>query len=288
MTTIYILKMMNKKEFRIKNKELSDHFRPNKFLGQNFLIDKNIISKIVRSTPHVANETILEIGPGRGELTFELKKEFTHIVAVEKDSRLVRELKEKIAGTNIEIISGDILKMTSDFFLSIQPYRVVANIPYYLTSHLLRRLLEDMPQPQGIIVTIQKEVAERVIAKPPDMNLLALSVQMYAEPKILFPITKSAFNPIPKVDSACISITNISRKKFEENGIDEKLFFKMVRATFQGKRKVLPNTLSKVTGKPKSEIIEILKDCDISASARPETVTTEEWIKLVSAISQKS
>lgn len=272
--------------------------RPNKLLGQNFLVERNILKKIIEGADIKSNETILEIGPGLGELTFELAKLAQKVIAVEKDKKLCEILENEItkrgvnprtkdfgAGVkNIELICDDILKLPMGIFARISPYRVIANIPYYLTARLIRKLLEEVAQPTNILLTVQKEVAERVIAKPPEMNLLALAVQVYGEPQIVFPIPKWAFWPEPEVNSAVIAIRNISRGKFVESGADEKLFFKIMRAAFQGKRKVLVNSLSQNLKREKSIVKNMLDAAGISTGARPEELNVSQWLKLVSPL----
>lgn len=162
-------------------------------------------------------------------------------------------------------------------------YRVVANIPYYLTARLLRLLLTGEHQPRDMLLMVQREVAERIVARPPRMNLLALSVQAYGDPKIIFDVPRSAFSPRPKVDSAFIRIGNINKEFFTSRAIDEEKFFTVLRAAFRGKRKVLENTLSKNLKLPKLAVAEVLASLTFSGK-RPEELSPAEWGKLVRAI----
>jgi len=257
--------------------------KPSKGLGQNFLIDKRILDKIISSAELKKDDLILEVGPGIGNLTKELAKRVGQVIAVEKDKKMVEILKENLIGfNNIKIIQEDILKLKIDD--SIKKYKVVANIPYYLTSPLIRKFLENKKQPQEMILMIQKEVAQRVIAKPPKMNLLAISVQFYANAKIISYVSKNCFWPIPKIDSAIIKIT--PNKKYD---IDPNLFFKVVKAGFSHPRKQLVNnliTLKFLNGVKldKYKVTEWLLNNKLKPIQRPETLYVSDWIKLTKKI----
>src|SRR3990167_1268717 len=261
--------------------------RPNKLLGQHFLIDQNILRKIIKVAEVKNTDTVLEIGPGTGTLTFELAKHAGKVIAVEKDLALAEILKKEILCrgiNNVEVTAGDILKMPLEPFARMVPYRVVANIPYYLTARLIRKLLEEVPQPNDILFTIQKEVAERIVSKPPHMNLLALAVQIYGMPKILFKIPRNAFSPSPKVDSALLAIENISKNIFSESGISEPDFFRIARAAFQTKRKILLNSLARQTSIDKASLQITLASLGIALLARPEELGVGQWISLVARL----
>ena len=257
---------------------LSPELSPKKSLGQNFLINQGILDKIVSAAELCPDDTVLEIGPGTGNLTKPLSEKAGRVIAIEKDRRLIEDLKEKFKNSNIEIIEGDILKLDirklfENCKLKIEnyDYKVVGNIPYYITSNLLKTIFEKWPRPKLIVLTVQKEVAKRIIAKPPDMNLLALSVQLYSEPKIISYISKGSFRPIPKVDSAIIKLSpkseNLNPKQKEE-------FFRVVKAGFSGKRKQLKNTIG----------LEILKRASIKPESRPEELSLGDWLKLASRV----
>lgn len=256
---------------------------PNKLLGQNFLIDENVLAKIISAAAIRPSDTILEIGAGLGVLTFALAGKAKKVIAVEKDKKLADILQEEIRYRgikNIELYDADILKLSEDIFARISAYRVVANIPYYLTARLIRKLLEGKNPPTDILLTVQKEVGERLAAQPPRMNLLALGAQAYGTPKILFPISKNSFRPAPEVDSAFIRIQNISRGQFEKSEVAPEKFFKLARAAFQGKRKMLINTLAKHLSLPKEKVSQYLKLAGIYDTARPEELSVDQWMKL--------
>lgn len=268
----------------VKEELFRENIKPNKLLGQNFLHDAATLKEIIEAADIHANDRVLEIGPGLGVLTFEIAKRAKKVYAVEKDRAFAEILKKKIAAEdikNIEIIEGDILKMGAAFFKEIFPYRVVANIPYYLTARLVRKLLEEVSSPESIHLTIQKEVAERIVAAPPHMNLMSLSVQVFGRPKILFPISKKSFWPAPEVDSAFLEITDISHRFFEKSRIPKKLFFEIVRTAFQQKRKVLLNSLKGAFPEDKAWILHALEKSGIRAKARPEALSILQWEKLI-------
>lgn len=252
--------------------------KPKKSLGQHFLKCRWVVSTLLKAAELKSEDVILEIGPGTGVLTRALAHETKKVIAVEKDEQLAEELTnslEKEGIDNVKIITGDILKIRQ----TIEKYKVVANIPYYLTSRLLKILLEKEARPDLIILTIQKEVAQRIIAKPPRMNLLALSVQTFGRPEIIKTVPASCFFPKPKVDSAIIKITNISDGFFKKGGLDTENFFQTAKAAFGQKRKFLTNTLGKLA--PKKEIERLLRESGINPKTRPEELNLEQWTKIV-------
>jgi 16S rRNA (adenine1518-N6/adenine1519-N6)-dimethyltransferase len=257
----------------VKNILEKFNIKPKKNLGQNFLIDNNILQKIVDEANIKKSDTILEVGPGIGTLTQELANKANQVIAVEKDETMCKILKENLKDfKNIKIINEDILKFKN----KEKKYKVIANIPYYLTSPLIRKFLEEGNQPEEIILMIQKEVAQRICAKAPNINLLAISVQFYAESKIIFNVSKNCFWPIPRVDSAIIKITpnKVSYK------IDSNLFFKIVKAGFSQPRKQLGGNLSKTLKIEKEKINKILLENNLKPTQRAETLTIEDWKKL--------
>lgn len=228
-------------------------------------------------------DVVLEIGAGRGILTRVLSKNFAKVVAIEKDRALAEGLArnleiEKIR--NCEIVAGDILKTDFLKYVGENSYAVIANIPYYLTSRLIRMSLEAKRQPAYMILMVQKEVAERIAAGPPQMNLLALSVQAYGKPKIIGRVSRKEFAPEPKVDSAIIKISDISRDFFTENKISEKNFFSLLHAGFSQKRKRLTNALAKFFG-GKKNAEEKIKKAGLAINARPQELNLTEWTKLL-------
>lgn len=247
---------------------------PKKSLGQNFLINAGILEKIAGAAELNKDDIILEIGPGTGNLTKLLSEKAGQVIAIEKDSRLIEELKVRFPDT--KIIEEDILKFKpEEHGLGDGEYKIVANIPYYITSNLLRVIFEKWPKPKLIVLTIQKEVAQRIIAKPPEMNLLALSVQLYSEPKIIGYVSKGSFRPIPKVDSAIIKLVPKSGLDIKNN---EKVI-SIAKKAFAGKRKQLQNTLETFFGS-KEKTMAILDKEGINPESRPEQLTIEDWLKI--------
>ena len=276
------------------------NIKPKKTLGQNWLVNPHILDKVVSAAEISKADTILEVGPGTGNLTKKLAEKAGKVIAIEKDSRLVdclkNEFSTKYAMTkSVEIVEGDILKidiekLSRDLNLEIRhfTYKVVGNIPYYITSNFLRTIFESagwrMTQPKLIVLTVQKEVARRIMARPPHMNLLALSVQYYSEPEIIGYISKNNFRPVPKIDSAIIKLkpkNNEHRNKEQE----EKLFA-LMRIGFSEKRKQLAPILSKKLKIPKDELLEAFKETGIKETARAENLSPEQWENLHISISE--
>jgi 16S rRNA (adenine1518-N6/adenine1519-N6)-dimethyltransferase len=259
---------------------------PNKTLGQNFLKDQNYVKKIIEAADLKKDETVLEIGPGMGAITVELAKRAGQVIAVEKDREMAAKLKASLADANIEnvqIITGDILELFKKDRLAIRglkKYKVVANIPYYLTSFLIRNLLEIKNGPEDIFLMIQKEVGQRICSRPPQMNLLSVSVGYYAVPKILFKVSKNSFYPRPKIDSVFIRITP---KGIEKNS----KFFEIVKAGFSHPRKQLLNNLSGNLSLSREEIEKWLESNGIKPERRAETISLEQWEELFASFPYK-
>ena len=250
--------------------------RPKKSLGQNFLHDSSILIKIIRVSGIQADDTVLEIGPGFGSLTRYLALAARQVIAVELDERLLAPLKSVISGyTNIRLIHADILKVSLSQLLDSSGYLVVANIPYYITSVLLRHLLEGSFRPRRLVLTVQKEVAARICATPGDMSLLALSVQVYGHPVVLTNIPAGAFYPVPKVDSAVVGIDIYPTPLFSTPVLDT--FFRLIKAGFSQKRKTIQNALSASFGLNKAEIERLLHAAGIDPRRRAETLSLDEW-----------
>jgi len=252
--------------------------RPSKGLGQNFLIDKNVLGKIIESAGIKPNEVILEVGPGIGTLTQELAKLAKKVIAVEKDKTMCEILKGTLKDyKNVKVINADILRYKLQRPKGYPGYKLIANIPYYLTSPLIRKFLECENPPQEMILMLQKEVAQRICAKPPDMSLLAASVQFYADAKIISYVSKNCFWPSPKVDSAIIKIIpkNVGCPTPPEP------FFKIVKAGFSQPRKQLAGNLSKSLKLKREESESWLKKNNICPSQRAETLSVADWKNLV-------
>ena len=246
-----------------------------KSLGQNLLINPHIVDKIVDTSEINKSDVVLEVGPGTGNLTKKLAEKAGTVIAIEKDHRLIPQLSQLVSQyKNIEVIYEDILKFDpTSYKLQVTSYKVVANIPYYITSNLLRIIFEKWPKPKLIVLTIQKEVAQRIIAKPPHMNLLALSVQYYSEPKIISYISKNNFRPVPKVDSAIIRLT-------PRSVIRDPKFFNLATAGFGEKRKQLASSLSKHLKISKEVVGTLLTQIGLSKTARSEELSLDQWLDL--------
>jgi 16S rRNA (adenine1518-N6/adenine1519-N6)-dimethyltransferase len=256
--------------------------RPKKQLGQNFLTDGNSLRKVVDAARIKESDVVLEIGPGLGSLTRYLAVEAYHVVAVELDSRFLPPLQEVLAlYDNVTIILGDILDQNIETLLSKvvespgKGYIVVANIPYYITSAVIRHLIDAEIRPDRMVLTVQREVAIRICAQPPDLSLLALSVQVFGSPTIAAKIPAGAFYPPPRVDSAVIRVEIFPSPLIPPPYL--KTFFQLVKAGFGQKRKVLRNSLSAGLGISKSRVESILIDLQIDPNRRAETLSLDEW-----------
>ena len=272
---------------------------PSKGLGQNFLIDNSVLKKIIKAAELTKKDVILEIGPGIGNLTRELAHKAKRIIAVEKDPKLARILKETLKEfKNIQIIQGDILKIQDTRYKIQDTYKIVANLPFYIAAPVIRKFLQLNNQPRVLVLMVQKEVAQRICASPakvfakqkfrrampPKMNLLAVSVQFYAEPEIISYVSKKSFWPEPKVDSAILKITP-SGKKSTIVGILPEEFFRVVKAGFSQPRKMLINNLSAKLRVKKGLIREILQKNHINPAQRPETLTIKDWVQIAKEFS---
>jgi 16S rRNA (adenine1518-N6/adenine1519-N6)-dimethyltransferase len=259
---------------------LSDYgIRPDKSLGQNFLQDDSALRKIISVSQIAPSDTVLEIGPGLGSLTRYLAISAKDVVAVELDKSLLPILSSVVKGfENIRVIQGDILKIIiADLFKS-DSYRVVANIPYYITSAIIRHLLESQPKPKSIVLTVQKEVAQRICAKPGDMSLLALSVQVFGQPEIVAEIPSDAFFPEPNVDSSVIRLDIFSEPAIPAIYLDS--FFRLAKAGFSQKRKTLRNSISAGLSISVGDAEELIKKSGIDPKRRAETLSISEWTTL--------
>ncbi len=252
---------------------------PNKSLGQNFLTDPAILGKITSIAGVTDKDTVLEIGAGLGHLTAQLANSAEQVVAVELDERFIPVLEENLVEyENIRIIQGDILSLKTQDLVQENNYLVVANIPYYITSRIIRNLLESELKPNRIILTIQHEVAQRVCAKTGKMNLLSLSVLMYGEPSLEMRIPAGAFFPAPKVDSAVV-LLNLHSEPLLAGKLRVK-FFKIIKAGFLHKRKTLRNSLSKGLAWAPLEVEKMLQEASIDPQRRAETLSMSEWLEL--------
>ncbi len=275
------------------------NIQPKKSLGQNFLRDEKVLQKIIQSANLNSDDFIIEVGPGEGVLTEELAKRVKKVLAIEIDERLAVLLKNKFENQkNIEIISGDILKinlpeMIRKYITAVETprrgvstgnagsinYKLIANIPYYITSAIIRLFLECKYPPTEMILMVQKEVAKRICAKPGAMSILAVSVQYYATPELLFYVDKKSFFPVPEVDSAVIKI-EVRRKKNEESHAESKKFFRIVKAGFSAKRKTLVNNLATSLQLDKNIVEEKIRTVGLKPTVRAQELSVEDWKKL--------
>ena len=253
--------------------------KPDKRLGQNFLVDPSALQRIVETAEIRSQDAILEIGPGLGSLTRYLASVAKKVVAVELDADLISPLRDILASySNVTIIQGDILEMDPGQLMDQSSYLVVANIPYYITSAVIRHLLEAEVQPRRMVLTVQREVAQRICAEPGDLSLLALSVQVYGKPRIAARIPAGAFYPPPKVDSAVVNIDLYPQPRIPAERLDA--FFSLAKAAFSQKRKTLRNAISAGTHLSPAETEDLLKAAGIEPRRRAQTVSIEEWCKL--------
>ncbi len=266
---------------------------PQKELGQNFLVDRGVLAHILAAAEISATDTVLEIGPGLGMLTQALAERAQRVVAVELDRQLVAILQERLqAFPNAHVVTGDILALDIATLLAGEPasgsagtYKVVANIPYNITSAVLRHLLEASIRPRLIVLMVQKEVAQRVTARPGEMSLLAVSVQFYGRPRLIHRVPAGAFYPVPKVDSAIIRIDPHPELPLASEEIAP--FFTVVRAGFGQRRKQIHNSLLHGLGLPAKAIAEALADTGVDGKRRPQTLSVGEWVALYRALRAK-
>jgi 16S rRNA (adenine1518-N6/adenine1519-N6)-dimethyltransferase len=263
-------------------------------LGQNFLTNESIAKKIVDSADLSKTDNVLEIGPGKGVLTKYLAEKAGEILAVEIDKNLAILLKTKLILSNkscrnkcdneknyknIEVIEGDILKINLPRLIgenNFEDYKVVANLPYYITSKIIRLFLETKYPPSVMILMVQKEVGERIIARGGKESILSISVKFYADPEILCEVPRENFVPVPEVDSVVIRLKR--KEKIPE--ADIKNFFSLVRGGFSAKRKMLANNLSAGLSVSKEAVLETLKKAGLKPTVRAEKLSVEDWVKL--------
>ena len=261
--------------------------RARKGLGQHFLVDESVLDLIVATAELASTDTVLEVGPGLGVLTGELAARAGRVIAVELDDRMAAVLQESTANVgNVTVVKGDILKL--DPAVLVQEartregggpdYKVVANLPYYITSPVLRHFLESPAKPRTMVVMVQKEVAEAIAARPGRMSLLSVSVQFYGEAEVVGHVPAECFYPAPEVGSAILKIGVYAEPEVMVSDVGG--FFGLVRAGFSASRKQLANSLAQGLGLPKAEVIPVLEESGIEARRRAETLSIEEWARL--------
>ena len=256
---------------------------PKKSLGQNFLVEPAGLTRAINAAELSGKEEVLEIGAGLGSLTYLLAQTCASVTAVEIDPRMLAPLSEALKPfANVRIVQGDILELDPASLVSQENYVVVANIPYYITSAIIRRLLEANPKPSRVILTIQKEVAQRITARDGKMSLLSLSVFVFGEPTIAGTIPAGSFFPAPDVDSAVLVIRLHPEPLIPAEKLDR--FFRLAHAGFGQKRKTLRNSLSSGLSLPAAEVEARLLEAQIEPSRRAETLTIAEWARLVDSL----
>ncbi len=253
-----------------------------KSLGQHFLKSEKALRTIVESAEIKSGETVLEIGPGQGVLTERLLEAGAKVIAVEKDDYLFQTLEEKF-GNKIELIHADILE--------VEPprgeYKLVANIPYNITGAILEKFLSADNQPDEMVLLVQKEVAQRIVARDDKESILSISVKAYGTPHYVETVLAGSFAPVPKVDSAIIKIEGISKDFFQnpasmQGGFSEKAFFTMLQAGFQSKRKKLSSNLSKIY--PKEAVLAVFQQLGLDENVRAEDISPKNWQNLASTL----
>jgi len=266
--------------------------QPSKGLGQNFLISERALERILEASELTADDVVLEVGPGVGLLTRQLAERAAAVTAIELDRKMLPILADTLKGcANAHVVEGDILELDPAATLrralglaECAPlrYKVAANLPYYITSSALNHLLEARPRPERLVVMVQREVAERLIAGPGDLSLLAISVQVYGAPELIYRVPASAFYPPPKVDSAVVRVRLYDQPLVPEGEIAR--FFRAVRAGFGQKRKQLHNSLTHNLGLPREAALAALRAADIAPDRRPQTLSIAEWAALARAL----
>lgn len=254
-----------------------------KKLGQNFLIKRGIVDEIVHAAEFTPGEPVLEVGPGIGTLTQGLAQSGADVTAIELDRRLLEVLDTTLASyDNVRIVHGDVLKLDVPTIMNHKPFKVVANLPYYITTPIIMSLLESKLPIERLVVMVQKEVALRMVAKPgtKDYGALSVAVQYYTEPDIVLDVPPKSFLPAPAVTSSVIRC--VLRDKPPVDVIDEKLFFRVVKAGFAQRRKTFANTM-KTTGLSKDRIEELLAKTNIDGQRRGETFTLQEFADVANA-----
>jgi 16S rRNA (adenine1518-N6/adenine1519-N6)-dimethyltransferase len=264
--------------------------RPSKGLGQNFLVNPAILEKIVAAAELTPDDTVLEIGAGLGTLTEHLARAAGRVVAVELDERLIPVLRDTLSGfDNVTLVQGDILELDPAALVranqptsQLTSYKVVANLPYYITSAALRHLLEARVRPQCMVVTVQREVAERIVAGPGEMSLLAVSVQFYGRPEVLFRIKPGSFYPSPEVESAVVRVDVHAAPLMPVEDMDA--FFRVVKAGFAQRRKQLRNALAGGLHLPQQEVDAGLRAAGVDPRRRAQALNLEEWARITRSL----
>ncbi|HVC35400.1 MAG TPA: 16S rRNA (adenine(1518)-N(6)/adenine(1519)-N(6))-dimethyltransferase RsmA [Chloroflexota bacterium] len=259
--------------------------RPHKGFGQNFLLDEDVLQKIVEAGDVGPNDVVLEIGPGLGHLTRHLAARAARVVAVEIDRGLVQALRRTFQGApSVEIVEQDVLQVEPEDLVGDHPYKVIANLPYYITSLALRHFLGARRRPVLMVILVQREVAQRILAPPGDLNLLAISVTVYGQPRQIVGVPPDAFYPRPKVESVVLRIDVFDRPRID---VPAEKFFKVVSAGFAMPRKQLHNALAQRLWMPPGAAPEILRAVGIDPMRRAQTLSIPEWDRLTQEMAAK-
>ncbi len=256
---------------------------PKKSLGQHWLKDRLVLAHIADEAVISKDDTVLEIGPGLGTLTSELLKRAGKVVAVEIDGELAAKLPGQFPGTRLEVVNQDIV--TFDLTKLPKGYVVVANVPYYITSKIIQLLTTSSNPPRTIVLLIQKEVAQRIVAEPGDMSILAISAQVYAKTKLGNIVPAELFTPPPKVDSQVVILNMLPEPKVKPE--DTKSFFRVVKAGFSSKRKKLRSSISSGLHITKPEAEQLLTEAGINPDDRAEQLSVEDWLRLVTIVGEE-
>jgi 16S rRNA (adenine1518-N6/adenine1519-N6)-dimethyltransferase len=287
--SFYMDKDPNSLLVQTKRRLRQSGLKARKGLGQHFLVDREVLEVITSAAELSPDDLVVEVGPGLGILTGELARRAGGVIAVELDDRLAALLKKTLASfENVTIVNDDVLNIEPGELLKRQKtgpaYKVVANLPYYITSPVLRHFLTAAAKPRVMIVMVQKEVAEAIAAGPGDMSILSVSVQFYGKPEIIRRVPAQSFYPAPEVDSALLRIGLYPEPAV---AVDEGGFFELVRAGFSAPRKQIGNSLSQGLGLPKTVVLPFLEKADIDWQRRAETLTLEEWARLWRVFEEK-
>ncbi len=271
-----------KSEWRVILRNLG--IQPSKALGQNFLHESAVVRRIVQAAEIDQDDLVIEVGPGLGVMTRELAARAGSVVAVELDGRLASYV-TSLGLPNTTVVESDILGVDLERVTGRRPYVVVANLPYSVASAAIAHLLESSWRPDRLIVMVQREVAERIVARPPEMSILAVAIQFYGQPKILFRIGPGAFVPAPKVDSAVLRIEVEKQLRLPEQDVPS--FFRVVRAGFSQRRKQLTNSLSAGLNADRPAVEHALTAASIDPRRRAETLDVEDWLRLFATLDQE-
>ena len=263
----------------LRNLLYAHHMRPNKAFGQNFLVDRAILQRIIEAAEIEPNDQVLEVGAGTGVLTRELAKHARRVVAVELERDMLALL-TKTTGEfrNVELLARNLLYLDPQEVFEQEPYKLVANLPYYITAPTFRHFLESGNAPRLLVVMVQYEVAQRIVAGPGDLSLLGVSIQFYGQPKIIAHVPARAFYPAPKVDSAILRVD--LRKQVPLTPEQRDSFFRLVQAGFAERRKQLHNSLTHHLHQKNEEVRASLMAANIDPSRRAETLSIEDWLRL--------